>query len=391
MTEAPFPKPSRSRYPRLVEKLSSIPADAWDALADGHACLSHAFLSTLEDCGCVGPGTGWHPCHATLWDDGRLIAAMPLYEKTHSFGEYVFDWAWAQAYAQHGLDYYPKLLAAVPFTPIPGPRLLGRDAASRRALLEATLATAGAGKVSSLHVLLPTASEAAWMQDAGLLLRQGVQFHWLNRRYADFGHFLASLNHDKRKKLRQERRRAAAHGLAIEWLDGHQAGESDWRFFHRCYAATYALHRSTPYLTAEFFITLAARAPQQVRLLIARRGARPVASAFFLCDEQALYGRYWGAVEHLPFVHFELCYYQAIEYCIDAGLARFEGGAQGEHKLARGLEPVVTRSAHWIRDPRFRDAIARFLTRERTGVGFYLDELSEHTPFRQTPLEGPPK
>lgn len=367
---------------RLIERLSSIDADTWDALAGGQASLSHAFLSTLEDCGCVGPDTGWRPCHVTLWDGEALAGAVPLYEKNHSYGEYVFDWAWADAYARHGLDYYPKLLAAVPFTPIPGPRLLAHDARRRLALIDTALAIAQASGVSSLHVLLPTAAECDGLAEAGLLIRQGVQFHWHNRGYADFDDFLARLNHDKRKKIHQERRRAAVHGLTCQWLDGRQAREADWRFFHRCYTATYALHRSVPYLNLDFFVMLAARAPDTVRLLVASRGGEPVASAFFLCDAQALYGRYWGATEQLPFVHFELCYYQAIEYCIATARQRFEGGAQGEHKLARGLEPVVTRSAHWIRDSRFRDAVDRFLAQERAGVGFYLDELSERTPFR---------
>lgn len=372
---------------RLIDDLSAIDAGAWDALADGQAPLTHAFLATFEETGCVGPGTGWRPRHATLWDGDRLVAAMPLYEKDHSYGEYVFDWAWAQAYAHHGLAYYPKWLAAVPFTPVPGTRLLGGDAANRKALLAAVLAAAAKGGPSSLHVLFPAAAESDWMREAGLLIRQGVQFHWMNAGYHDFDGFLASLNHDKRKKIRQDRRRAGAHGLRYRWLDGALARAADWAFFHRCYALTYALHRSTPYLNIDFFIELARRAPQHVRLLIAERDGRPVASAFFLCDRSALYGRYWGAVEHLPFLHFELCYYQAIDYCITAGISRFEGGAQGEHKLARGLQPVVTHSAHWIREPRFRDAVDRFLAQETAGIGFYLDELAERSPFR-TPAAG---
>ncbi len=371
----------------LIDAVGELSPDSWDALvaacaADAPPCLRHAYLDALETTGCVGGDSGWRPRHATLWRDGELLAAMPLYVKDHSYGEYVFDWAWAEAYHRHGLAYYPKWLCAIPFTPLPGPRLLGRDAPSRQSLLQDVLEMVAASGHSSFHLLLPTALEADWMQDAGLMMRQGVQFHWHNRDYADFDAFLASLNHEKRKKIRQERRRAAAHGLSLHWLDGAEAGAEDWAFFYRCYAMTYALHRSTPYLTPAFFTTLARALPRKLRLLIARRGTERVAAAFFLCDDSALYGRYWGALEHLPFLHFELCYYQAIEYCIDNGIARFEGGAQGEHKLSRGLSPVVTHSAHWIADPRFREAVDRYLERESAGIGFYLDELAERSPFR---------
>lgn len=372
----------------LLDGLHEVDADAWDSIAaDQHGivapALSHAFLCGLEDSACVGRGTGWSPRHASLWRDGLLIAAMPLYEKEHSYGEYVFDWAWAEAYAHHGLAYYPKWLAALPFTPLPGKRLLGRAPEARRQLLHAVLDHVERSGHSSFHLLLPTDEECRWLRDAGLLIRQGVQFHWYNAGYREFEDFLASLNHDKRKKIRQERRRAGAHGLDLSWLDGHTASKDDWNFFHRCYATTYALHRSTPYLNARFFAALAQRQPENLRLLIASRSGQPVASAFFLCDSRTLYGRYWGAVEHLPFLHFELCYYQAIDYCIRHGLDKFEGGAQGEHKLARGLLPVVTHSAHWIGDPRFRRAVDHYLARESAGVDHYLDELNDRTPFRQ--------
>lgn len=355
----------------------------WNALAGPQACLSHAFLHALERSASVGPGTGWQPAHLLLRDDDVPQAVAPLYVKQHSYGEYVFDWAWADAYARNGLAYYPKLVCALPFSPLPGRRLLGQDEAARQRLLEAMLSVAEASEVSSLHILFPESEEAGWMRERGLLIRDGVQFHWFNRGYRDFADFLARLNNDKRKKIRQERRRAQELGLTLRWLDGNQASAADWAFFHRCYARTYALHRSTPYLTPDFFTTLATSAPANVRLLLAARGTEPVAGAYFLCDRDALYGRYWGALEHLPFLHFELCYYQAIEYCITHGIGRFEGGAQGEHKLSRGLEPVATRSAHWIRDPRFRDAVDRFLARERQGMQFYLDELSERSPIRQ--------
>jgi predicted N-acyltransferase len=372
---------------RLTEAISGISPKVWDSVSGHTACLSHAFLSALEDSGSVTSGTGWTPRHLGLWSGDGLQAALPLYEKHHSYGEYVFDWAWADAYARHGLDYYPKLLSAVPFTPVPGARLLGTDPQARAQLLEAALRITEDAGHSSLHILFPGETETDWMRARGMLVRTGIQFHWLNRGYPDFDGFLGVLNHDKRKKIRQERKRAAAHGLTYEWLDGASARASDWHFFYRCYATTYALHRSTPYLTSAFFPMLAERAPDKVRLLLARRGDEPVAAAFFLCDKEAMYGRYWGANEHLPFLHFELCYYQAIDYCIQNRIPRFEGGAQGEHKMARGLEPVVTRSAHWIRDERFRDAVDRFLAREQEGIGFYLDELAERSPFRQETTE----
>lgn len=369
---------------RALPAIRDIAAAHWDALSSGACCVSHAMLSSLEDSGSVGDGTGWHPRHLVLHEGEQLVAAMPLYEKLHSYGEYVFDWAWADAYQRHGLAYYPKWLSAVPFTPVPGPRLLTLKPEHVASMARAARMLAEESGLSSMHVLLPSGAEAAALAECGFMLRSGVQFHWHNRGYADFEAFLASLNHAKRKKIRQERRRAAELNLECVWLDGHSASAADWRFFHRCYASTYALHRSTPYLTPAFFPLLAERMPDNVRLLLAKRNGVPVAGAFFLLDGQALYGRYWGASEALPFAHFELCYYRAIEYCIDHGITRFEGGAQGEHKLSRGLEPVVTHSAHWLRDERFADAVERFLAREREGVDFYLSELDERTPFRKT-------
>lgn len=377
-----YPQSSHALQLRLIESLSEIDPVSWNALAGGECCTQHGFLAALEESGCVGPGTGWLARHVTLWEDEVLVGAVPLYEKHHSYGEYVFDWAWADAYQRNGLAYYPKWLSAIPFTPVPGMRLLGRNDSVRQALVEVVLSLAQSAGVSSLHLLFPRSAEAGWMKNAGFLIRQGVQFHWNNQGYRDFGDFLANLNHEKRKKIRQERRRAQAHGLTCRWVDGRSASADDWAFFYRCYATTYALHRSTPYLTPSFFALLAERMPDNVRLLIAERDAQPVAAAFFLCDAEALYGRYWGAAEHLPFLHFELCYYQAIEYCIEQGIGRFEGGAQGEHKLARGLLAVKTQSAHWLRDARFADAVDRFLERESEGVEFYLDELSERSPFR---------
>ncbi len=362
--------------------MAELPADPWNALAGDQPCLQHAFLAALEDSGAVGGDSGWQPHHATLWADGALIAAMPLYEKLHSWGEYVFDWAWAQAYEQHGLDYYPKWLSAIPFTPVPGRRLLGVSAAVRTRLLSAVMAWIEAGSHGSFHVLFPGKEDARVLANAGLMIRQGAQFHWRNAGYADFDAFLASLTRDKRKKIRQERRRVRDAGVSLHWRRGDEMTPDELAFFHLCYRLTYARHRSTPYLSEAFFATLAQRQPDAVRLLIAERNGAPVAAAWFLIDARTLYGRYWGAVEDIPCLHFEACYYQAIEYAIDHGLVHLEGGAQGEHKLARGFTPQPTRSAHWLRDPRFADAVARFLEQESGHMDAWIDELNERTPFR---------
>ncbi|MBN8283244.1 GNAT family N-acetyltransferase [Zoogloea sp.] len=366
----------------LHSAIDEIPAPAWDALAGDQPSLSHAYLSALEASGCVSPRTGWTPRHAALWEGDTLLAAMPLYLKTHSYGEYVFDWAWADAYRRHGLDYYPKWLAAVPFTPVPGLRVPGRDEASRRLLIHAVREEVERAGASSLHILFPDADEARWMQAAGMEIRHGVQFHWHNTGYRDFDDFLAHLAQPKRKKIRQERRKVAEAGVVFRILRGTDIGPEEWAFFHACYSLTYAEHRSTPYLSRAFFEDFGHRSPDACVLMIAERAGSPVAASFFLRDEATLYGRYWGAIEFVPCLHFEACYYQAIDYAIREGLQHFEGGAQGEHKLSRGLEPVRTVSAHWIADPRFRDALARFLAQERGGMDAYLDELSERMPFR---------
>lgn len=367
---------------RLHAAIDEIPAAAWDALTDGQPPLAHAYLSALETSGCVAPRTGWTPRHAALWEGDTLLSAMPLYLKTHSYGEYVFDWAWAEAYHRHGLDYYPKWLAAVPFTPVPGLRVPGRDAASRRLLIDGVLEEVKRSGASSLHVLFPAPEEAAWLEAAGLEIRHGVQFHWRNAGYRDFDAFLERLAQPKRKKIRQERRKVQEAGVRFRILRGSAIGAEEWAFFHACYSRTYAEHSSTPYLSRAFFEGLGRRMPEACVLMIAERAGTPIAASFFLRDAGTLYGRYWGATEFIPCLHFEACYYQAIEYALREGLQHFEGGAQGEHKLSRGLEPVRTVSAHWIADPRFRDAVAHFLARERGGMEAYLDELSERLPFR---------
>lgn len=379
---------------RVLDDLSGIDAAGWNRLAGGHPMLSHEFFHALHSTGCASAESGWLPQFLTLWDkaapDGacasalpRLRAAMPLYLKSHSYGEYVFDWAWADAYQRHGLDYYPKLLAAIPFSPVSGPRLLASTDAERAALVRAALGVAR--NVSSLHVLFPQPREAALMQAAGMMLRSSVQFHWTNPGYGSFDEFLAQMSQNKRKKIRQERRKVRDAGVQFRRLRGDEIGESDWAFFARCYGSTYRAHHSTPYLSLEFFRRLGLTMPQHVLLIVAEREGRPIASALNLYSQQALYGRYWGALEYLPCLHFETCYYQALEFCIEERIKVFEGGAQGEHKLARGFLPVKTLSAHWLAHPEFSDAVARFLEREHQGIEHYVDELNEHSPYKGGP------
>ncbi len=368
---------------RFLETLDGVSAVEWDALAGPNPTLAHAFLDSLHRTGCAAAASGWSPRFPTLWEGDRLVGAAPLYVKSHSYGEYVFDWAWAEAYERHGIAYYPKLLSAVPFTPATGPRLLAAEAPRRARLARAMLELARATGVSSLHVLFPAESDAPALRALGLLERTGVQFHWRNPGYAGFEEFLAALSHDKRKKIRQERRRVAEAGVRLRRLTGREASGSDWDFFAACYRKTYREHRSTPYLTRAFFGMIAERMPEQVLLVIAERDARPIAAALDLYGPGALYGRYWGSIEYVPGLHFEACYYQAIEFCIERGIALFEGGAQGEHKHARGFLPEATRSFHWLAHPAFNRAVDEYLGREGAGIAAYLDELNERTPFRK--------
>jgi predicted N-acyltransferase len=366
---------------RVVESLSGVAAADWNALAAGNPFVSHEFLDALIGTGCASRRTGWQPQFLLLEDGGRLAGAMPLFLKTHSRGEYVFDWAWADAYQRHGLQYYPKLLSAVPFTPVTGSRLLAADLAARAALLAGALEMAKG--VSSLHVLFPPEPEAAQMQDAGMLMRRTVQFHWTNDRYADFEDFLSRLTAHRRKVIRQERRRVREAGVTFRWLRGEAIGRADWEFFERCYRRTYLAHGNNPYLNLDFFLRIGETLRPHCLLIIGERAGRPIAATLNLVSDGTLWGRYWGSVEHVPLLHFECCYYQAIEYAIDGGLRRFEGGAQGEHKLFRGLMPVETHSAHWLAHPAFSDAIEDYLKRETAGISRYVDELNEHSPFKE--------
>ena len=375
--------PALSLQLRILDSLESLDPQRWDALAGGNPTLAHAFLSSLHESGCAAGDSGWTPQYLTAWEGERLAGAVPLYVKMHSYGEYVFDWAWADAYERHGVPYYPKLLAAVPFTPASGARLLAQDHVTRAALVAGLLELARESQVSSLHVLFPLEADAQALREAGLLERTGVQFHWRNPGYADFEDFLAALSHDKRKKIRQERKRVATAGVTLVRLTGREATESHWDFFTRCYRRTYRAHRSTPYLTREFFTLIAERMPDNVLLVIAECRGKPVAAALDLFGRHALYGRYWGAMENIPGLHFEACYYQAIEFCIERKIPLFEGGAQGEHKHARGFMPETTRSFHWLAHPAFARAVDDYLAREGAHISAYVDELNERTPYKR--------
>jgi predicted N-acyltransferase len=368
----------------VVSTISSIAPEEWNALAGQQPFVRHEFLDALHETGCAVPDTGWAPQYLILREAGALAGAMPLYLKGHSYGEYVFDWSWADAYHRHGIEYYPKLLCAVPFTPVSGPRLLTRTPLQREPLIRAALALAEELEVSSLHCLFPPDDETQALAGHGMMIRHGVQFHWRNAGYGTFDEFLAGLNHDKRKKIKQERRKVREAGISFEWRAGRDIADSDWAFFFRCYARTYREHHSTPYLNLQFFKRIGRTMPENLVLVIAYREGRPIAASFNMRDETRLYGRYWGALEHHPVLHFETCYYQAIEYCIAQGIQTFEGGAQGEHKMARGLLPVETRSAHWIARRDFASAIENFLTRETRGIAHHLDELNERKPFKSS-------
>ena len=372
---------------RIISSLSEIGATAWDNLllqqTDANPFLSYAFLAALHETGCASAKAGWQPQFLSIWQDKKLVAAMPLYAKMHSYGEYVFDWAWADAYARHGLSYYPKLLSAIPFTPVTGARLLAVDEAARTALITALVGIQQSSDISSTHVLYPPEPQATLLQQNGFMLRTGVQFHWLNPGYANFDEFLDTLERKKRKNIRAERRKVAEQGVMFRQVRGIDASEADWRFFNRCYAHTYAAHHSTPYLNLAFFQRIGAEMPQNILLIIAERDGGPVASSLVIHNGTTLYGRYWGAVEDIPCLHFETSYYQPLEFCIANRVACFEGGAQGEHKMARGFLPQKTWSAHWLAHPSFADAIERFLERENGGVASYIDELNERNPFRE--------
>jgi predicted N-acyltransferase len=377
---------------RVVPRMADLDSAAWDALAGDSPFVRHAFLHALETSGCIGADIGWEPVHLALFRNGRLEAAMPLYVKHHSWGEFVFDWAWADAYRRHGLNYYPKLVCCVPFSPVPGPRLLAKNDADRATLIQAALKLTQDLGFSSFHILFPTEPDHAALNAAPLMHRSGFQFHWnscppgCNAGYSSFDDFLKAMTHDKRKKIRQERKKLDKLGVTFRWVEGRDSTDEDWEHFMRCYADTYARHRSAPHLNRAFFADLRANLPDNLVLIIADRNGMPIACSFCIKDSQRLYGRHWGTLEYVPGLHFETCYQQGIEYAIAHGLQVFEGGAQGEHKLARGLVPTATHSWHWLENAEFREAVDRFLERETDAISHYMDELDG--PFRREPPTG---
>lgn len=369
---------------RIADGVRAIPAQQWDACAGSeNPFVSHAFLTALEDSGSVGPGTGWTPAPILVdGEDGIPVAAAPAYLKTHSQGEYVFDYAWADAWTRAGGDYYPKLQVAAPFTPVPGPRLLLRDPDAAAPLIAALEAVTRQNDLSSAHATFVTPAQLPMFEAAGWLIRRGNQFHWENDGYGSFDDFLAALASRKRKTIRKERE-GALDGLTVRHLTGSDLTETAWDCFWRFYQDTGSRKWGHPYLTRSFFSLLGERMADRVLLILAERNGRPIAGALNLIGGDALYGRYWGCTEDVPFLHFELCYYQAIDAAIARGLSRVEAGAQGEHKLARGYVPTPTWSAHFIPDKGFRRAVSDFLERERAAVEMDQAALAEMAPFRR--------
>jgi hypothetical protein len=367
--------------------LQDISPAAWQALAGTHPMLDYRFLRAFETSASVDHQTGWIPYHLVVYDGEQLVAAAPCYIKTHSYGEYVFDWSWADAYEQAGGTYYPKLISAIPFSPVTGSRLLVHPDYAEPAQLAAVMlqqmqALCEQHQMSGTHILFPDTLSAAYCATHKWLHREGVQFRWENHGYADWEGFLAALSRDKRKKIRQERNKIVQQGVSCRVLNGHQLSAAELSFFYRCYSNTYHRHGSQPYLTPEFFERIASEMPEQLLVFIATQDGEDIAASLCVRGPDTLYGRYWGCVRDISCLHFELCYYQPQDFCIAQGIRYFEGGAQGVHKLARGFEPYVTSSYHWLTHADFHQSVARFLSREETAMQHYVNELEERSPYK---------
>ncbi len=374
------------------DSMSGIARDDWNRLAgDDYPFLRHEFLTLAEQTGCVSPEQGWSPRHLTLADgSGELRAAMPLYEKSHSWGEFVFDWAWANAYEQAGLKYYPKLVSAVPFTPAPSRRLLLRDPDDREAataLLQAAVSLASETDCSSLHVLFPSVVDLPHLQEAGFLIRKDCQFHWHNNDYRSFDDFLATFTSVKRKKARRDRRRVAESGIRFRRLHGAAIDANTWAVVYQLISHTFKVRGALPYYNEAFFVGLSAELADNILAILAEIDGETVAAAVFFESDTHLYGRYWGSNGHYDALHFETCYYQGIDYCIESGKQVFEPGTQGEHKISRGFSPISTWSSHWLAHPQFADAIERYLDEEGKHVDRYIDAIDSHTPYKKPAIK----
>ncbi len=374
----------------FVNLVTDIDTNEWNRLLGAqHPFLRHEFLAALESSGCVSTATGWEPCHLALYDQGQLCGALPLYRKTNSWGEFVFDWAWSDAYQHHGLSYYPKLVATIPFTPATSPRCLIGPGQNpdliRRTLIAATLEYARKLDLSSMHLLFLPSDDAKSATDGGMLLRKDCQFHWQNRDYRCFDDFLNELSSAKRKKIRRERRRIDEAGIRFRHLSGAELDQRLWGEIMPLYSGTYWRRGREPYLNEAFFNCISNTLPDHIHVVLAIKDQQTVATAICFRSDDTLYGRYWGCSEQFHSLHFETCYYQGIEYCIENRIDRFEPGTQGEHKISRGFIPTETWSAHWLADPRFHSAIRQYLKDEKKQINQYMDMATAHVPYRNTP------
>lgn len=375
----------------ITDGIADFGRDDWNALVgDRYPFLRHEFLLAAERTGCVSPDSGWSPRHLGLYDDKNMLqGVMPLYEKTHSWGEFVFDWSWAQAYEQAGLNYYPKLISAVPFTPAPSSRLHVAKPELKPMLLQAALAYAGERELSSLHVLFAAPGEIPVLEQAGLQLRKDCQFHWHNRNYRSFDEFLETFNAKKRKKARRDRRHVSESGIRYRWLSGREMDAAIWSDVYQLISRTFLKRGGMPYFSYDFFLEVSERLPDNILVVLAERNRVPTAAAVFYVSEDVLYGRYWGCDSQYNALHFETCYYQGIDYCIANGIKTFEPGTQGEHKISRGFTPVETWSAHWLAHPEFFDAVATYLKSEGRHVDKYINAVEQHSPYKNRGSERP--
>ncbi|WP_333872872.1 GNAT family N-acetyltransferase [Methylobacter sp.] len=373
---------------KQIHSLAQVDCTAWNRLAgDAYPFLRHEFLLALEQSGSVSGQTGWEPAHLLVMAEDELVAFMPLYLKRHSWGEYVFDHQWAQAYQQQGIDYYPKWLTAIPLTPCQGARIVSKAAVDPVEVMPLLLAFIKQRSdelgISSWHCLFPVEQQTERLRSMGLSIREGVQFHWFNRGYCDFNDFLQTLNAGKRKMIKRERRRVSEQGVSLLRIAGPDISESQWQVFFQFYTMTYLKRGSQPYLNPAFFEQIAATMAEQLLLVLAVKDGNTIATALSFVGTDTLYGRYWGCHEEYDSLHFEVCYYQGLDYCIERGLKRFDSGAQGEHKISRGFEPITTYSAHWIKDARFAKAIEQFLAREQEAIRLYKQDAASYLPFKQ--------